>query len=80
MISNYININNRHTFHSECIKKWLDKKIICPLCRVELRAELFSQNNHSNYIPPGGNMPNANNTNNTNNNSNLIRENNNMNA
>ena len=47
----------RHTFHAECIRQWIDKKPICPLCRVELRSGDEEERTNSNrgaipYNPP----------------------------
>lgn len=43
----------RHTFHGECIKRWLEKKTICPLCRVELSpVEEYNSSQANNYNPP----------------------------
>jgi hypothetical protein len=28
----------RHTFHSDCIRKWIEKNPICPLCKIGLRS------------------------------------------
>ena len=28
-----LNCNDKHIFHSECIKEWLTHQMICPTCR-----------------------------------------------
>lgn len=33
--------STRHCYHSQCIKKWVDRRTVCPLCRVNL---ISSQN------------------------------------
>ena len=30
-------LNCNHIFHSECLKKWLSVKAVCPTCRNDLR-------------------------------------------
>ena len=31
-----LNCANRHVFHTECVKQWLEKNSKCPLCREEV--------------------------------------------
>ena len=28
-----LNCNNKHIFHLDCIKKWVETNDICPMCR-----------------------------------------------
>ena len=31
--------SNRHVFHMTCIKAWVDKNDICPMCREQIIPE-----------------------------------------
>ena len=56
----------RHCFHSACIKKWLENKTVCPLCRIDLRTpneieanDRLLNNNNINIVIEGDNqLPN----------------------
>lgn len=39
-------LNCGHSFHKECIKSWIDKKIACPICRQQI--DLNNSNNSKN--------------------------------
>lgn len=34
----------KHTFHSECIKEWLRKEKMCPMCKQEIITKIQSSN------------------------------------
>ena len=34
----YLNCNNKHVFHENCIKQWIGKKAECPICRYDLTS------------------------------------------
>ncbi len=63
----------RHTFHSSCIRGWIDQKAVCPLCKFQLNSvdeEINPSLNHINdrVINPRNqvnqsNLPNLNNQN-----------------
>lgn len=29
----------KHTFHKECLEKWLERRFVCPNCNLEIRTE-----------------------------------------
>jgi hypothetical protein len=36
--------NNKHKFHQSCIKDWLERKDVCPLCNKKItQAEIDEQ-------------------------------------
>ena len=42
-----LNCDINHLFHTECIKKWLDKNMVCPLCKFSIHPtelKLFNRN------------------------------------
>ena len=32
-----------HFYHAHCIKEWLSRSIICPMCRSDIRSNLAKQ-------------------------------------
>jgi len=30
-----------HSFHKDCIKKWLEKRVECPYCRGDVRINII---------------------------------------
>lgn len=38
-----ITIGCKHTFHKTCLKTWLQKKITCPNCRVDIDGDVFDK-------------------------------------
>jgi hypothetical protein len=32
----------RHTFHKSCIDVWFDRSVCCPVCRIDIRDNLYS--------------------------------------
>ena len=41
-----LSCNNKHVFHSDCIKTWIMKKTICPMCRTELIPDSDEENDN----------------------------------
>jgi len=41
-----LSCNNKYVFHSDCIKTWITKKTICPMCRTELVPDSDDENNN----------------------------------
>lgn len=39
--------NEKHCYHSECIRQWADKKTICPLCRNNILSSSHSHRNEN---------------------------------
>lgn len=35
--------SEKHCFHTECIKNWIDHKLKCPLCRANLDPDHLSE-------------------------------------
>jgi hypothetical protein len=35
--------NEKHFFHSECIKEWLNRNNSCPLCKKEITKEALKE-------------------------------------
>mmetsp|Transcript_18357 Transcript_18357/g.21110 ORF Transcript_18357/g.21110 Transcript_18357/m.21110 type:complete len:95 (+) Transcript_18357:546-830(+) len=33
--------NEKHYFHAECIKKWIEKNASCPLCKSNITLEIL---------------------------------------
>ena len=31
--------DNRHIFHTECLRPWLEKSLSCPICRMKVKDE-----------------------------------------
>jgi hypothetical protein len=29
----------KHTFHKECLEKWLERRFVCPNCNLEIKQE-----------------------------------------
>ena len=60
--SNFVITSCNHSFHSDCLLKWLNNNNNCPLCRNKLIDKQYSDINHSdsdndinnynNYIDP----------------------------
>lgn len=45
--------NCKHTFHAECIDKWLSSQSTCPICRTEAQPQLQPENREPvTGIPP----------------------------
>lgn len=47
----------RHFFHSDCIEKWFEKNIKCPMCRQDLRDTNNISNNNESTNNPISNNP-----------------------
>ena len=45
-----IECNNKHVFHADCIKTWISKKTICPMCRADLVPDSDDENNNVNVL------------------------------
>ena len=45
-----------HTFHIECLDRWLENKITCPTCRTDIRLNTDNNGNEINQ-PQGDNQP-----------------------
>ena len=42
-----LSCNNKHVFHADCIKTWIAKKTICPMCRADLVPDLDEENDNN---------------------------------